>query len=88
MVNNDSKTNSLVLTAEDYFWKAFLDKNDDYQSQIDNYTKCISMTMKSDLKIHTPDGKKLNKIIENCGYTNAKSHALTMGIASIYTAEK
>ena len=35
-----------------------------------------------------PHGKKLNQIIENCGYTNAKSHALTMGIASIYTAEK
>ena len=35
-----------------------------------------------------PHGKKLNTIIENCGYTNAKNHPLTMGIASIYTAQK
>ena len=35
-----------------------------------------------------PHGKKLNHIIEKCGYTNAKNHPLTMGIASIYTAEK
>jgi demethylmenaquinone methyltransferase/2-methoxy-6-polyprenyl-1,4-benzoquinol methylase len=35
-----------------------------------------------------PHGKELNSIIENCGYTNAKNHPLTMGIASIYTAQK
>ena len=35
-----------------------------------------------------PYGKKLNEIIENCGYNNATSHPLTMGIASIYIAEK
>jgi len=35
-----------------------------------------------------PYGKKLNNIIENCGYTNAKDYPLTMGIASIYIAEK
>ncbi|MDG2437262.1 MAG: bifunctional demethylmenaquinone methyltransferase/2-methoxy-6-polyprenyl-1,4-benzoquinol methylase UbiE [Polaribacter sp.] len=35
-----------------------------------------------------PYGKKLNKIIENCGYNKAQDHSLTMGIASIYIAEK
>lgn len=35
-----------------------------------------------------PHGKELNSIIENCGYTNAKNYPLTMGIASIYTAQK
>ena len=35
-----------------------------------------------------PHGKELNSIIENCGYTNAKNHPLTMGIAYIYTAQK
>ena len=35
-----------------------------------------------------PHGKELNSIIENCGYTNEKNHPLTMGIASIYTAQK
>ena len=35
-----------------------------------------------------PYGKKLNKIIENCGYNKAQYHSLTMGIASIYIAEK
>jgi demethylmenaquinone methyltransferase/2-methoxy-6-polyprenyl-1,4-benzoquinol methylase len=35
-----------------------------------------------------PYGKKLNQIIENCGYSNAKSYPLTMGIATIYIAEK
>jgi len=35
-----------------------------------------------------PYGKKLNEIIENCGYNNATNHPLTMGIASIYIAEK
>jgi len=35
-----------------------------------------------------PYGKKLNEIIDNCGYNNATSHPLTMGIASIYIAEK
>ncbi len=35
-----------------------------------------------------PYGKKLNKIIESCGYNKAKDHSLTMGIASIYIAEK
>jgi len=35
-----------------------------------------------------PYGKKLNEIIDNCGYTNAKNYPLTMGIASIYIAEK
>lgn len=35
-----------------------------------------------------PYGKKLNAIIENCGYTNATNHPLTLGIASIYTAKK
>ncbi len=35
-----------------------------------------------------PYGKKLNNIIENCGYNKAKDHSLTMGIASIYIAEK
>jgi len=35
-----------------------------------------------------PYGKKLNKIIENCGYNKAQDHSLTLGIASIYIAEK
>lgn len=35
-----------------------------------------------------PFGKKLNQIIENCGYSNAKNYPLTMGIATIYIAEK
>lgn len=35
-----------------------------------------------------PYGKKLNAIIEKCGYSNAKNHPLTVGIASIYTAKK
>lgn len=35
-----------------------------------------------------PHGKELNSIIEKCGYTNAKNYPLTMGIASIYTAQK
>ena len=35
-----------------------------------------------------PYGKKLNQIIENCGYSNSKSYPLTMGIATIYIAEK
>lgn len=35
-----------------------------------------------------PYGKKLNTIIEKCGYRNAKNHSLSLGIASIYTAEK
>lgn len=35
-----------------------------------------------------PYGEKLNIIIEKCGYSNAKNHPLTMGIASIYIAEK
>lgn len=35
-----------------------------------------------------PYGKKLNKIIEKCGYNKAKDHSLTLGIASIYIAEK
>ena len=35
-----------------------------------------------------PHGKELKSIIENCGYTNEKNHPLTMGIASIYTAQK
>jgi len=35
-----------------------------------------------------PYGKKLNQIIENCGYSNAKNYPLTMGVATIYIAEK
>ena len=35
-----------------------------------------------------PYGSKLNNIIEECGYSNASSHPLTMGIATIYIAEK
>jgi len=35
-----------------------------------------------------PYGEKLNDIIEECGYRNAKSYPLTMGIATIYIAEK
>lgn len=35
-----------------------------------------------------PYGKQLNAIIEKCGYSNAKNHPLTVGIASIYTAKK
>ena len=35
-----------------------------------------------------PYGNKLNKIIEDCGYNKAKNHSLTMGITSIYIAEK
>jgi demethylmenaquinone methyltransferase/2-methoxy-6-polyprenyl-1,4-benzoquinol methylase len=35
-----------------------------------------------------PYGKKLNTIIENCGYSKAENHPLSLGIASIYTAEK
>ena len=35
-----------------------------------------------------PYGKKLNRIIEKCGYNRAKDHSLTLGIASIYIAEK
>ncbi len=35
-----------------------------------------------------PNGKKLNKIIEKCGYSKVNNHPLTFGIASIYTAEK
>ena len=35
-----------------------------------------------------PFGKELNKIIENCGYSDAKNTPLTMGISSIYTAGK
>ena len=35
-----------------------------------------------------PFGKELNRIIENCGYTNAKNIPLTLGISSIYIAKK
>jgi len=35
-----------------------------------------------------PYGSKLNNIIEKCGYSNAQNHPLTMGIATIYIAEK
>jgi demethylmenaquinone methyltransferase/2-methoxy-6-polyprenyl-1,4-benzoquinol methylase len=35
-----------------------------------------------------PHGKELNKIIEKCGYTNAKNIPLTLGISSIYIAKK
>lgn len=35
-----------------------------------------------------PFGKQLNEIIENCGYSDAKNTALTLGISSIYTAGK
>lgn len=35
-----------------------------------------------------PFGKELNRIIENCGYTNAKNIPLTLGISSIYMAKK
>jgi demethylmenaquinone methyltransferase/2-methoxy-6-polyprenyl-1,4-benzoquinol methylase len=35
-----------------------------------------------------PFGKQLNNIIERCGYTNAKNIPLTLGISSIYIAEK
>lgn len=35
-----------------------------------------------------PYGEKLNNIIEECGYRNTKSYPLTMGIATIYIAEK
>ena len=35
-----------------------------------------------------PYGKKLNRIIEKCGYNKAKNQSLTLGIASIYIAEK
>jgi len=35
-----------------------------------------------------PYGSKLNNIIEKCGYSNAHNHPLTMGIATIYIAEK
>ena len=35
-----------------------------------------------------PYGNKLNRIIEKCGYNKAKDHSLTLGIASIYIAEK
>ncbi|MCH1437054.1 MAG: bifunctional demethylmenaquinone methyltransferase/2-methoxy-6-polyprenyl-1,4-benzoquinol methylase UbiE [Flavobacteriales bacterium] len=35
-----------------------------------------------------PFGKQLNNIIESCGYTNAKNIPLTLGISSIYIAEK
>lgn len=35
-----------------------------------------------------PYGKELNKIIENCGYNKAQDHSLTLGIVSIYIAEK
>ena len=35
-----------------------------------------------------PSGISLNSIIENCGYKKVVNQPLTMGIASIYTAEK
>jgi demethylmenaquinone methyltransferase/2-methoxy-6-polyprenyl-1,4-benzoquinol methylase len=35
-----------------------------------------------------PYGSKLNNIIEKCGYSNVHNHPLTMGIATIYIAEK
>ena len=35
-----------------------------------------------------PSGISLNSIIENCGYKKVINQPLTMGIASIYTAEK
>ena len=35
-----------------------------------------------------PFGKELNIIIEKCGYSKAKNHPLSLGIASIYIAEK
>lgn len=35
-----------------------------------------------------PFGKELNEIIEKCGYTNAKNIPLTLGVSSIYIAEK
>ena len=35
-----------------------------------------------------PHGKELNKIIEKCGYNNAKNIPLTLGISSIYIAKK
>ena len=35
-----------------------------------------------------PHGKELLNIIENCGYKKATNHVLTVGIASIYIAEK
>jgi len=38
--NNDNSTNTLNLTAEDYFYKAYNNKSD-WQYKIDNYTKCL-----------------------------------------------
>ena len=35
-----------------------------------------------------PYGIELNKVIEKSGYNKAKNYSLTMGIASIYIAEK
>lgn len=33
-----------------------------------------------------PSGKKMTSLIESCGFKNAKSHPLTLGTVSIYTA--
>ena len=40
-VSNNDYSNS-TLTAEDYFYKAYTNESD-YQYQIDNYTKCLSL---------------------------------------------
>ena len=33
-----------------------------------------------------PSGEKMTSLIESCGFKNAKSHPLTLGTVSIYTA--
>jgi tetratricopeptide (TPR) repeat protein len=41
--NNDYSTNNSSLTAEDYFDRAFNNESEDYQYQINNYTRCLEL---------------------------------------------